>query len=545
MRNITKYIEKIIFMKQSTVFTSTLIISIMVIVARIFGFLRYRIFASYFTKEQLDIFFAAFRIPDLIFEVLITGALTTSLIPFFIKYQNNKDAQNINMSSVINIVMLAMVAVIAFLAIFLHPIMTLITPGFSKEKIDIITQFSYILLLGQLPFFVLGTFLTGLSQAKKSFLIPALAPIIYNIAIIFITFFFSNSLYLAAPILGVVVGAVLFFVVQLPVLFLAHFEYKFVIRKSDAVIDFFKISFPRILTSIVGQIDATIDLSLTSLLGAGSYTVFYLAQHLHLLPVAVLGISFGQASLPYLSELYDEGNKTKFKELIVDSILNVFFLTVPIMGFFIVTRTPIVRFFFGGEKFDWPATVSTAVTLSVFSLAIPFHSVYYFLTRCFYAFFDSKTPFFISLFSVAVNTVCSLLLILVFHMPVASLAFSFTASMAISVLLLVIFLYRKLGGLDIKLLITESLKIVIAMTLSSVITYYVKKLLDNLIFDTSRTLNVFLLLTTLFFVYFLTYTFFAWVMNVKEFALIAKVVEKIRGYHRRFSEVYTNTISIN
>jgi putative peptidoglycan lipid II flippase len=438
-----------------------------------------------------------------------------------------------------------MAGIIALLAIFLHPIMQLITPGFSKEKIDIITRFSYVLLLGQLPFFVLGTFLTGISQAKKSFLIPALAPIVYNIAIIIITFFFSKTLYLAAPILGVVLGAVLFFVVQLPVLFLAHFEYKFVIHKSEAVIDFFKVSFPRILSSIVGQIDATIDLSLTSLLGAGSYTVFYLAQHLHLLPVAVLGISFGQASLPYLSELYDENDKTKFKELEVNSLLNVFFLTVPIMGFFIVTRTPIVRFFFGGEKFDWPATVSTAVTLSVFALAIPFHSVYYFLTRCFYAFFDSKTPFIISLFSIGTNAALSLLFILVFHLPVASLAFSFTISMVLSVLLLIIFLYKKLGGLDLKLLISESVKIIIAMTLAAVISYYTKKLFDNLIFDTTRTLNVFLLLVTVFIAFFSMYAFFAWVMNVKEFSLIYKMIEKVRGYHKRLTEVYTNTISIN
>ncbi|MEO6508484.1 MAG: murein biosynthesis integral membrane protein MurJ, partial [Patescibacteria group bacterium] len=446
MKNISKYIEKIVLSQQSTVFTSTLIISVMVIVARIFGFLRYRIFAGYFTKEQLDLFFAAFRIPDLIFEILITGALTTSLIPFFIKYQNNKEAQNANMSTIINIVMLALLGVILVLLILLHPIISLITPGFSAEKIDIITRFSYILLIGQLPFFVLGTFLTGISQSKKAFLIPAIAPIVYNIAIIIITFLFAKSLYLYAPIFGVVVGALLFFVVQLPVLYFAHFEYKFVLNKTPAVAEFFKVSLPRILTSIVGQIDATIDLSLTSLLGSGSYTVFYLAQHLHLLPVAVLGISFGQASLPYLSEIYNKEDNTKFKEMIVDSILNVFFLTVPIMGFFIVTRTPIVRFFFGGEKFDWPATVATAVTLSVFSLAIPFHSVYYFLTRCFYAFFDSKTPFVISLISIFLNASISLILILVFHMPVWSLAFSFTISMAVSVTLLIIMLYKKLGG---------------------------------------------------------------------------------------------------
>ena len=544
MLNVRRSLERLIYSRQTSVFTSTLIISLMVIVARIFGFLRYRIFAGYFTKEELDIFFAAFRLPDLIFEILITGALTTSLIPFFIKYQNNKESQSINMSSIFNIIMLVLAILIVFLMIFLHPLISLITPGFSPDKIDVVTRLSYILLLGQLPFFVLGTFLTGLSQAKKSFLIPAIAPIIYNIAIIAITFLFAKSLYLYAPIIGVVVGAIFFFIIQIPVLLFVDFDYKFIIAINSGVKDFFKVSLPRILTSLVSQIDATIDLSLTSLLGSGSYTVFYLAQHLHLLPVAVLGISYGQASLPYLTEMYEE-SKEKFKESVVNSILNVFFLTVPIMGFFIVTRTPIVRFFFGGEKFDWDATVATAVVLSVFSLAIPFHSVYYFLTRCFYAFFDSKTPFLISLVSIILNATISLTLIIFFHMPVWSLAFSFTISMIVSVTLLVFFLYKKLGGLDIRMLLIESIKITIAMSLSAVITYYIKQLFDNLIFDTSRTINVFLLLVTLFICYFSMYIFFAWILNVKEFKLIHRLLEKLKGYQKKFSEVYTNTISIN
>ena len=117
--------------------------------------------------------------------------------------------------------------------------------------------------------------------------------------------------------------------------------------------------------------------------------------------------------------------------------------------------------------------------------------------------------------------------------------------MALSVTLLLICLYRKLHGLDIALLLGESTKIGIAMSLSAVITYYIKKLLDNLIFDTTRTINVFLLLVTLLVAFFSMYIFFAWIMNVKEFSLIYKMLEKVKGYQKKFVEVYTNTISIN
>ncbi len=212
------------------------------------------------------------------------------------------------------------------------------------------------------------------------------------------------------------------------------------------------------------------------------------------------------------------------------------------MGFFIVTRTPIVRFFFGGEKFDWPATVETAITLSIFALAIPFHSAYYFLTRCFYAFFDSRTPFLISLASIILNASISLSLILFFKLPVWSLAISFTISMTLNIVLLLYFLNKKLDGLNIMFLITESIKISIAMTLSSVMTYYLKQLLDNLIFDTSRTINVFLLLLTLSVFYFSSYLFLAWVLSVKEFILVDKIFSKVKTYQKKLSEVYTNNI---
>ncbi len=538
-----RFLEKtreMIFARQTSLLSSTIIISVMVIVSRLFGFMRYRIFASYFTKEELDIFFAAFRIPDLIFEILITGALTTSLIPFYIRYQKNKELQDINISSIMNVIMIVLLGSVVILTFLLPYIMAFITPGFPKEKIDQIVSYSQILLIGQLPFFIFGTFLTGISQARKVFLIPSLAPIIYNVAIIIFTFFFAHSLYLLAPVLGVVVGAFLFFVIQLPVLAVANLEYKFLVIHKKVVIEFFRIAIPRIVTVIVAQIEATIDLTLTSLIAPGAYTVFYLAQHLQLLPVSVLGIAFGQASLPYLTELYQENRLSEFREIIVKSILNLFFFTIPIMGILIFARTPIVRFFFGGDKFDWNATVSTAVTLSFFALSIPFHSVYYFITRCFYALFDSKTPFYISVVSISINALLSLYLVVGLKLPVWSLAFSFSTAITFQVILLLILLYKRIHGFSIYILLRQTTKMALVAAIASFFSYYVEKLLDGLILDTSRTINVFLLLIITATIYFSLYFFLAWVFNISEIAFITKIVGKMKYYQKRIFEVYTS-----
>lgn len=521
-------------------FSSALIMAVMIIASRGFGFLRYRVLSGYFVKEELDLYFASFRIPDIVFEILITGALTSSFIPIFIKYQKNKKELELNISSIINLLTIILFAIIFVVFLFLDKILFLITPGFSPDKIETIVYFSRILLIGQLPFLVIGNYLTAIGQASKTFFITALAPIIYNLAVIVVTIFFASSLHLFAPVIGIVFGAFLFLLVQLPLPFILQFSYIPVIKITEGLKEFFRMVVPRIFTVLVTQIDATIDLTLTTLIGPGSYTVFYLAQHLHLLPVSVIGIAFGQASLPYLSELYQEKKIEEMKKIIIDSILNLFFITIPIACFFIFTRTPLVRLFFGGQKFDWEATVQTAITLSYFSLTVPLHSIYYLLTRCFYAVLDSRTPFYISLISILLNTLLSIYFILVLKLPVWSLAISFSTAIAFNTMTLMIILSKRLGRLDFNFFIKETVKMVFSAILASVVSYLLIKLLDGLIFDTSRTINVFLLLLTGGVVFTCLYLFTAWFLNVKEIYLITKLLTKTQEYKKRVLEIYSS-----
>ncbi|MFN4212408.1 MAG: murein biosynthesis integral membrane protein MurJ [Microgenomates group bacterium] len=537
MNKFIKRTQAIIFSKQSSILSSAILLSLMISLSRLFGFFRYRILAGFFTKEELDIFFASFRIPDLIFEILITGALTTTFIPIFVKYQKNKEDCDINISSIINFILILMILLIIILLILLDKIIIIITPGYPQDKTTQIISFSRILLLGQLPFLILGNFLTGIAQANKIFILSAIAPLVYNLAIIIATLFLANHLFLLAPVFGTVLGAVLFLIIQVPILFKSRFTYHFIIKKTKALSEFIRLVLPRTITVIASQIDATVDLVLTTLLGPGAYTVFYFAQHLQLLPISVIGIAFGQAALPYLSEIYQEKNTEDFKKIVVNSILNLFFLTIPIASFFIFARTPLTRLFFGGQKFDWEATVQTATTLSYFAFSIPVHTIYYFLTRCFYALLDSKTPFFISIASIAVNTFLSFFFIFFLHLPVWSLAISFSMATFFNVLLLFIFLYIKLKGLNYQLIIIETLKMVIVVFFSSFVVYFLMRFLDGLIFDTSRTINVFFLLLSGGIIYFILYLFISWIIDVKEIYLLTKLLIKAKEYQRKIIEI--------
>jgi len=532
--------RKLIFAEQGGIVSSALILSAMIVLSRIFGFLRYRILSGFFEKGQLDVYFASFRIPDLVFEILITGALTSSFIPIFIKYQQNKKELDETVSSIINVLSIFLFFFIGILYFSMGFLIPLITPGFDNDKIKIITEYSKLLLIAQLPFLVFGNFLTGIAQANKTFLVTAIAPVLYNIMIIIVTLLGASQMHLFAPVLGVIVGSFVFFLVQLPIIYSFKLSYLFCIKITVGVREFFRMIVPRILTVLLAQIDTTIDLTLSTLLGTGSYTVFYFAQHLQLLPVSVIGIAFGQASLPYLTEMFESKKNEELKKIIISSILNLFFLTIPFMGFFIVARTPLVRMFFGGEKYDWNATVETAYTLSYFAISLPFHTIYYFLTRCFYAVLDSKTPFVMSLLSILINTTLSMICILLLHLPIWSLAFSFSFSMIFNVILLIILLSKKISGLDILGLIKNSVKIVLSLSIAFPVAYFYIKLSDGLIFDTTRTINVFFLLLTSSLIYFGLYIITAWFFEIKEIFLITNLLIRAKEYKQKI----TSSISL-
>jgi len=329
----------------------------------------------------------------------------------------------------------------------------------------------------------------------------------------------------------------LFFLIQIPIIVTFEIKYRFTLKITDGVKEFFRMIGPRILTVIVTQIDATIDLSLTSLLGSGSYTVFYFAQHLQLLPVSVIGVAFGQASLPYLSEMVEQNKHDELKKIIIESLLNLFFFTVPIMVFFVFARTPLIRVFFGGEKFDWDATVQTAYTFSYFAISLPFHSVYYFLTRCFYALFDTKTPFITSLFTVAFNTLLSLYFVLVLKFPIWSLAISFSVSVIANSTILSVILAARLKNMDIPFFTQEVIKMVFASCVASLPAYYLIKLMDNLLLDTTRTINVLLLLASSAAFYFLLYLLLSWLLNIKEMYAISRLFSKAKLFQKKITEI--------
>lgn len=533
--------KKLIFRKQSDILSSAIILSAMMVTSRLFGVIRNRTLAEFFTKEELDIFFAAFRVPDFIFEIIITGALSSAFIPIFIKYKKNPESLKENMSSIINVMMMLLVFLVTFGYIFADKIVPLTIPGFSASDTQLVVELSRIFILSQLPFMVLGNIFSGIGQANKTFILTAIAPIVYTIGLIAGTIFLSSTYWIYGPAFGVMIGALLFFLIQFPIVFVVDFSYKLFAFNKKVIKEFFTLVVPRTLSVLTSQIDHTVDLILATLIGGGSYTIIYFAQRLQLFPVAFVGMAFGQASLPYISSLYKDKKFKTIKDLFVDSILQVFYVSVPMSIFFIFARTPLVRIAYGGGRFDWDATVQTAIALSAFALSIPIHSIFYFITRVFYASHDTKTPFLVNLFAIGINMGLSVYFIIIKELPVWALGISFSISITINVIILMVLYYRRIKGFSLTKLAINTSKIYMISFIAALPSYAVIKIFDNLILDTARTINVFLLLLLSAFVYGVFYLFSSWFFTVEEVYVLTKLLLKVKALRKRIDEVYTES----
>lgn len=533
--------KKLIFYQQKDILSSAIVLSLMSLIARVFGLLRFRTLTLFFDGKQIDYLLASFRIPDLVFEILITGVLSSAFIPLFIKYKKDKERLNTNISSIINFIILALILFVIIVFFAATPIYRLlITPGFSPAEIAYVVKLSRILLLTQVPFLVVGYIISGMAQANKIFIVTAVAQVLYGLGSILGTLLLSQTFGIMGPIIGVSIGSALLLAVQAPTLLAIDFHYVLFARQKHVLQEFTRLFTPRVLSVIASQTDTTADLALSSFLIRGSYSAFNFAQRLQFFPVSFFGLAFGQAALPYLSELYNNAKMTEFKKIFVDSILQLFFTTVPIAFLFIFARTPITRIVFGGPKFSFEATSLTALSLSYFALSIPIHTSFYFISRAFYATYDSKTPFFISSFTTLLNITISLYFIFIAKLNVSYLALSFSIGITVNVILLLIFFYKKIGGYNVSRLLKNLFKIYTCGFLAAFITYPIMKILGLLIFDTTRSLSVLFLVMSTVLLYALSYLFFVWLFHVEEIYLLGKLLITAGQIKKKITEVYTD-----
>lgn len=528
------FFKKLFIHKQSSVGSAAFILMLAVAFSRMLGLFRDRLLVEYFLPEELGIYFAAFRIPNMLFELMVTGVLTTAFIPVFTRLLTKKgEDQALKMAStVINIGAIILVFLSIPVLLFAENVSRVLAPGFNEQQISQMAYYTRLMVVFQVFPLMIGNFMTGILQSYQMFIIPAFAPVLYNLGIIIGIVFFSSTVGLLSPVVGVVIGALLFLLIQIVPVYMMKYRHRWIVDPHvEGVKEVGSLMVPRTIGIGVAQIDTTVDLMLASLLGSKMVTIFQFAQHLQFLPVGLFGATIAQAALPTLSRASATEEKDGFRQQLVSAIHQILFFVLPFSVYFVVLRIPITRLAFGANLFDWEATVLTGVTLSAFGISLFAQAIVHVLARGFYALYDTKTPVIIGIISICVNTLLSILFILYFHLPVWSLGLSTSIASIIQCSLLLILLQKRVGKFSLHDAVFLPGKMIGAAAIMGIILFILLKLLDQLVFDTTRTINLFFLTAILGIIGLLIYVFLSWVFDVGQvyaFLRMFKKIDKIR-----------------
>lgn len=523
-------IRRVFIKRQVSIASAALILMLTVLASRILGLMRDRMLAGRFTPDELGVYFAAFRLPDMLFELLVMGALTTAFIPVFTKLLTNEKEQTAwGMASVvINYGFLVLAVLTVPVLIFAEPICRLFAPGFSQDQISQMALFTRIMVIFQVYPLMLGNFLTGMLQSYQIFFIPALAPVLYNTGIILGVYFLSTSVGLFAPVIGVILGSFLFLGIQIPAIVILKFRHRFSLDiNTPGVKEVGKQMLPRTLGLAISQIDSTVDLALSSLLGSKMITVFQFAQQLQQVPIGLFGITIAQAALPALSREVAKNEKYMFRRQLVSAIHQILFFILPFSVFFFVLRIPITRIIYGSHEFDWESTVLTGQTLSAFSISLFAQATVQVLVRGFYAYYDVSTPVIVGIINIVINSVLSVIFVTLLKLPVWSLGLSTSIASIVQALVLVILLQRRVGNFSFTDVVWVPFKMSLAAILMGIVSFGLLRLLDQLVFDTTRTLNLVMLTGTVGLIGFSLYLFLSWVFAVDQVSSFFRLLKKL------------------
>jgi putative peptidoglycan lipid II flippase len=429
-----------------------LVVSGAFFVSRVLGWVRLVVFGQLFNAAELDPFFAAFRIPDLIFQLVAAGALSSALIPIvagLLERDEEAHAWRV-VSTVINLMLIALATLAVVLFLLAPVVMRFITPGFEGEQLEQTIALTRIMLLSPI-FLAMGAVATSVLNAGGRFAASAIAPIVYNLAIIGGALLLAPTLGVAGLAIGVVGGSLGHLLVQLRPLQRLGLRYEPRIDRDDpearrALL----LMAPRAFGLGAGQVTFIVVTALASTLAVGAVADFNIAFTLLQIPIGVIGVPLGIVLLPTLSRDAAVGRETEFARLLTRALRLLLFVMLPITGLTAVLRRELVDLLFGGGRIGEADLERISTTLLWFLTGLAAHALIAVLARAFYARQDTLTPVLAAIAAVALNTTLAILLVGPLGLGGIALAIAVAAWMEAAVLA-VILRWRieelQLGGL--------------------------------------------------------------------------------------------------
>jgi putative peptidoglycan lipid II flippase len=427
--------------------------------SRLLGLVRSAAIADAFgTSPELDAFWVAFRLPDLIFQLLAGAAMGAAFIPVFTRLYNREAEERAwrMASSVLNLVAIATIA-FAVLGALLAPLLVpIMAPGLGEdvgreeELRSLAVELTRWMMLSPV-FFAVSGMATGILNARHRFLFPAIAPMVYNLAIIVGALVSESVRGLTA---AVVIGAGLHLMVQIPGLVIAGIRYWPTAEWRDAAVrEVARLMGPRVLGLAAFHLNFIVTLFFASTVSDGAISAINYAWLIMLTPLGLFAMAISTAVFPTLAE-QALGDRSLLKQTLERSLRLILFLTVPSAIGLMILSEPLIAFFlengvgiFGSGAFDEASTELTAPPLLFYAIGLPAHAAIEILSRGFYSVGDTRTPVAFAIASLVINVVLSV--ILVGPLELRGLALSLSVATIVEAALLFWTLHLRLDGLDL------------------------------------------------------------------------------------------------
>ena len=481
----------------------------------------------------LDAYTAAFTVPDFMFTILVSGALSVTFIPVFnqrLVKGNKKSAWELS-TSMINIMALGTLVASILIIIFAEPILKyIIAPGLSESGLALATSMMRVIAVN--PFlFAIATVIASMQQAVGRFTFFALAPAIYSVGIIIGTVFFTNGINIFGwpmfdgGIMGVALGVVLGSIMQLLVssigLLGLGFDYRFKIYWKNK-------GFRKVLSLLPARsadqgMDYVVSLAETNIasrMADGTIRAYQQASMLHMMPINLIGVAISNAAFPEMTERIAQGRHDLFKKELQKVIRVIVWLILPVATVAFFARAYVVHFIKNGGE---PLIASLLGGLAV---AIVFRSIYHIAARSFYAEQDTKTPLYISIFAILLNIGLAVWLALGLDYGAIGLAWAQSIVAVVEVAILFVFMAYRIPGLFDKRFVQSLVRMTAAAAITGVICY-VSVQLFPLTVDTQSFFAAVPKFAMIVAISFTAYVVLSWLMRLEEVGPVFNRIKKI------------------
>lgn len=403
---------------------AALLLGLFTFVSQMLGLVRDRLLATYVgAGAHLDLYYAAFKIPDFLYVSVATLAGITVLLPFLSqKYGTGDVAGQERARAFLNQVFTALLGLLALVSIVLFIAMPWVAwwvaPGFDAGMHAQLVAISRIMLVQ--PILIgISNMLSSVTQMFRRFLVAAISPVLYNVGIIFGVVFLYPLWGVTGIVAGVILGAALHLIVQLPVLARHHLAPRLTSRIAwPEIREIVLTSVPRTIGLSMSSFTALILTSIASTLGTGSISLFNLTNNMLNVPIGIVGVSYSVASFPTLVKFFQTNERQKFAEHLLNATRKIIFFSMPIMVLFIVLRAQIVRVILGTHSFSWNDTRIAAACLALFVLGLVAQSLVHLFVRGYYAAGNTKKPLVMNFLGEVLTIFLAVIFIALFrHVP--------------------------------------------------------------------------------------------------------------------------------